>query len=164
MAFKLIYPGLEDYQRMWQNYRVDKHLKDEWLVRLNNLELFYVTNVCEGHFTCEDKCPRIALMGKRAAVEMLGSLLDDREALFSILNSNLASDTLFDFSYTTGISNDPLSRSNSSVFTPIKFSLTRTFPRGSLVFDPKTSEWFDLSVSSIERIDKDLSGILNICN
>ncbi len=160
MAFKFIHPGLDDYQRKWRNYSVDKNLKNDWLIRLNNLKLLYVTNVCEGHFTCEDTYPRIALMGKRTSAEKLGSLLDNREALISIFDCHIGVDTHFDFSYTIGISNDPHSRSNSSAFTPIKLSLTRTFPRGSLFFDQTTSDWFDRSVSSLEAIDHTMSSML----
>ncbi|MBV5326628.1 MAG: hypothetical protein JZU65_03175, partial [Chlorobium sp.] len=90
MATKIIYPALEDYQRDWRTYRVDKNLKDAWLTRLNNLNLFYVTNVCEGHHTCVDEYPRIALMGKSDFVGKLERLFVHREILFSMLNGSIA--------------------------------------------------------------------------
>lgn len=153
MATRIIYPTLENHQRKWLIYNVDKNLNDDWLVRLNNLTLFYVTNVCEGHHTCLDEYPRIALMCKTNFVIQLERLFVDREMIFSVLSSIIAPDTLFEFSHTTDVSNDPHSKSNCSAFTPIKLSLTRKNPRTSLIFDEQTSSWFDASVSALEYID-----------
>jgi hypothetical protein len=40
---------LHDYQRMWNGHSVDKNLKDEWLQDLNDLKIFDLINICEGH-------------------------------------------------------------------------------------------------------------------
>ena len=145
MATRIIYPALEDYQREWRHYRVDKNLKDDWLVRLNNLRLFYVTSVCEGHFTCDDNYPTIVLYAKRDFIDSLKELFVDKELLFSIFDGNFASDTEFTFSYTLGVSTNPSSIIFAADFTPIKFSLHSKELRESLLFDDKTSEWFDAS-------------------
>jgi len=164
MATRIIYPALEDYQRKWRVYRVDKNLKDDWLVRLNNLKLFYVTSVCEGHFTCDDNYPTIVLFAKRDFIDSLKELFADKELLFSIFDGNFASDTEFTFSYTLGVSTNPNSIISATSCTPIKFSLHSKDPRESLLLDDKTSEWFEASVISIERIDEALYGRLEeIC-
>jgi hypothetical protein len=153
MPFKVTFPDLGDYQRKWRRYSVDKNLKDDWLVRLNNLHLFYVTSVCEGHYTCDDAYPGIALFAKREVFDRLEKLFVDREWLSSVFDGIVESDTRFAFSNTVGVSNDPNSIMVHNSFTPIKLSFTRNDPRESLLLDDKTSEWFDASVRSIERID-----------
>lgn len=149
MAVRIIYPALENYQRMWQNYRVDKHLKDDWLVRLNNLELFNVINVCEGHFTCEDQHPLIVLLGKSHVVDKLVNLLANKESLSQTFDGIITADTQYKFSYTNGISND----AEGWPIYMVKLSLVRNLPRESLIFDQITSEWFDVSVRALEKID-----------
>lgn len=157
MATKIIYPALENYQRNWRGYRVDKNLKDDWLIRLNNLHLFNVINVCEGHFTCEDDTPQIILLAKHDFFDKLKNIFVEREWLLSIFDEFVASDTRWKFSHThtIGVSNDPNSIMNNPDFR-IKMSLVRNDPRESLILDNKTSEWFEASVNSIERIDEAL--------
>ena len=162
MPFKVIFPDLGDYQRNWRRYGVDKNLKDDWLVRLNNLHLFDVTNVCEGHSTCDDAYPRIVLLAKRDVLDRLEKLFVDRKWLSSVFAGIVASDTQFAFSNTVGVSNDPNSIMVHNSFTPIKLSFTRNDPRESLLLDDKTSDWFDASVRSIERIDEILHARLAI--
>lgn len=160
MATKVIYPALENYQRKWRIFDIDKNLKDDWLVRLNNLNLFYVTNVCEGHHTCEDKHPRIILLGKNDFIGQLECLFADKRMLFSVLNSIIAPDTTFNFSHIIDLSNDPHSSSIHHSFTRIKLALTRNEPRENFAFDEKTSEWFEKSVGALECLDEVLLGKL----
>jgi hypothetical protein len=54
MAFRLINPALQKYQRQWKDYQVDKNLSDEWLESLNRLKCFDLISVCEGHYQCND--------------------------------------------------------------------------------------------------------------
>lgn len=156
MATRIIYPALENYQRNWRNYQVDKNLNNDWLIRLNSLRLFNVINVCEGHYTCDDQYPMIVLLGKSDAVGRLGSLILERESLLLIFNEVVADNTTFNFSHTVGISNNPQSYFNGS---NVKMSLSRKNPRMSLDFDSDTFEWFETSVCSIERIDELLSSL-----
>ncbi len=37
------------YERPWREFCVDKNLEDDWLERLNNLKVFDLINICEGH-------------------------------------------------------------------------------------------------------------------
>ena len=38
-----------DHEREWQGFCVDKNLKDDWLERLNGLQVFHLISICEGH-------------------------------------------------------------------------------------------------------------------
>ena len=132
MPFKVIFPNLGDYQRKWRRYSVDKNLKDDWLIRLNNLYLFGVTNICEGHSTCDDAYPCIVLLAKCDVFDRLAKLFDDRKWLSSIFDGIVVSDTRFSLSNTVGVSNDPNSIMVHNSFTPIKLSFTRNDPRAAL--------------------------------
>jgi len=37
------------HERIWQDRCVDKNLKDEWLIRLNDLQAFDLISICGGH-------------------------------------------------------------------------------------------------------------------
>ena len=39
----------DDFQRPWHGHCVDINLEDAWLERLNNLRIFDLINICEGH-------------------------------------------------------------------------------------------------------------------
>lgn len=158
MATRIIYPALENYQRTWRDYRVDNNLEDDWLVRLNNLGLFYVVNVCEGHYTCEDQYPAIVLLGRPEAVNKLEGVLADREWTLQLFNGTVSADTEFNFFTTKGISSDPDSFYNGS---KIKLSFFRNEPRESLEFDRGTFEWFEKTVDIIEVLDGRLQSRLN---
>ncbi len=151
MAIRIIYPALESYQRTWRDYLVDKNLRDDWLVRLNELNLFVPTNVCEGHFSCDDQYPLIVLLSAADVIAGLEKLFEDCDGLRSVFDGLVPTDTEYKFSRTTGISNDP------DVFfniTRIKLSLCRNVPRESMNFDRATFRWFEAAVSSIEKIDE----------
>ena len=38
-----------DHEREWCGFCVDKNLEDDWLARLNNLAVFDLISICEGH-------------------------------------------------------------------------------------------------------------------
>ena len=43
-------------EREWRGLCVDKNLDAEWFEQLNNLRLFDMISVCEGHFSNDDSC------------------------------------------------------------------------------------------------------------
>jgi hypothetical protein len=40
----------KDHEREWHGFCVDRNLEDDWLEGLNNLEIFNLISICEGHY------------------------------------------------------------------------------------------------------------------
>jgi hypothetical protein len=38
-----------EHERQWREYCVDRNLQDDWLERLNQLQVLRLINICEGH-------------------------------------------------------------------------------------------------------------------
>ncbi|HIJ96576.1 MAG TPA: hypothetical protein HPP94_12720 [Desulfuromonadales bacterium] len=150
MATKIIYPALSNYQRKWLDYSVDKNLQDEWLVRLNSLKIFYPTNVCEGHATCDDAYPHIVLLSRADYLDRIDNLIRNIE-LTKHIRSCLPESTVFKLSSLFAITNEPDTHFGDHI---VKLSLSRETPRESLDFFEQDANWFELVVSSAEQIDK----------
>lgn len=41
--------GCDPGKRLWRTYQVDEGLENEWLYRLNALQVFELTSICQGH-------------------------------------------------------------------------------------------------------------------
>lgn len=148
MATKLIYPALQDYQRRWRGYEVDKNLEDDWLERLNALTVFRLVNVCEGHHACYDSYPLVVLLANDCYVD---ALTDKKNNAFTQGIADIVqSDTTYRLTYSFGISND-----SDSFFcgNKVKLSLVRDEPRQSIEILPNDMAWFRNAVESLEKID-----------
>lgn len=74
------------HERPWRNWAVDRNLDDRWLERLNDLETFSLTSICEGHIDDNSSAvrrhPRIILRPKETYMKALTDhWYDQKDAL-----------------------------------------------------------------------------------
>lgn len=158
MAFRLINPALQEYQRTWRDYQVDKNLADEWLESLNRLSCFELVSVCEGHCQCNDKYPKLVLFGSRLVLNSLKQSIVDRVPIQNFLNSCIGSNTCYSLTYTTGISSDLEDVHHNG---SIKLSIRRMQPRISEELDASTTIWFEQAVHVVEMFDELVCSLLH---
>lgn len=149
MAMKIIYPALEDYQRRWRTFKIDKNLKDDWLLRLNDLKFFYLTNICEGHATCNDEFSVIVLLARSDFIREFDVLIR-RPGLLDGLCGYIPQQTVLKFLSTFCLTNDPDTHFGDHI---VKLSLRRETPRHSLQMQPEDIAWFETAVTAVEKID-----------
>lgn len=137
MAYRLINPALEEYQRLWNVRQVDLNLADEWLERLNGLRCFELISICEGHHDCNDCYPEIILSARAAAIPRIKSILIP---LRTILDGWIGPECRYRLTCSVGIANIP---DEESLQEMLKLSLRRTVPRHSADMDTETAAWFE---------------------
>ena len=148
MAYRLINPALEEYQRPWNGRQVDLNLPDAWLERLNSLHSFVLVSICEGHHDCNDCFPEILLSARAAAIPRIKSVL---VPLRSILDGWTGSECRYRLTCSVGIANIP---EEQSYLEMVKLSLRRTVPRLSAGMDPETTAWFESMLRLATTLDQ----------
>lgn len=150
------------HERRWRNRCVDKGLKDEWLERLNELTLFDLISVCEGHATEPEGHPRrLPHINLRLREAYIGQVVEKWNMFKAAVGSALGE--CFDagrvrghFEIRSGYASD---RKGSE---PVEVALLRISAR----FDMEPSsgspknEWFEKSIAAAECFDKKLGRIL----
>jgi hypothetical protein len=150
-----------DYEKEWNGRCVDKHLEDEWLVRLNDLLCLRPISVCEGHADQKPGSsrtfPHIKL---RLQEQFLASLVSQWGSLRPVLADELhrlfhLADTYAELELKCRL------RWGRGRF-PYRETLTLRIharqARTSEAMDAPTYQWFEQTLSYIEEFDKAMRG------
>jgi len=153
-----------DYERIWNDRCVDKNLKDDWLLRLNNLNCFDLKSICEGHSNQGSRRLRrtanINLQIKSIYFEKIACKwekykLSVRNNIQNILD---ADNTRYELELKYSCRKF---RNRISTIENLTLRINCTFQRNSKKLDNITSTWFDKIVPQIEKFDSFLSELSN---
>jgi len=145
-----------DYERQWNDFCVDKNLKDDWLVRLNSLKCLQLISICEGHLVQKARSSRTFPHIKLRAQELLLSGIAGRwDHLRPVISNELHNrfqdgdtylelELMFRFRWSRG--RFPY-RENFTV--RIHSQRART----SREMDTLTDTWFEQTIHRIEELD-----------
>lgn len=147
----------DKYQRPWHGHCVDINLDDNWLERLNNLRVFDLINICEGHpkrvSSTATRHAHIYLKLKETYLRELVKgweiirpfLLKEVHCLFqdgsTHLNFNLT------FKVRTG-------RGRFVYQEGLRLKIRANKASDSLDLDPAIQAWFEDAVSCTETLDR----------
>jgi len=144
---------MEIYQRAWRNYYVDANLMDEWLERLNSLELFKLVSICEGHCGEEhpyDASPHINLrIGPELCIQAMQSWAEFKRILGDIVDDLPGNDTYVNASIALDHSL-PDSSCTSEVFR-VSFECGQR--RDTETMTAWFQSWFVNAIAAIELLD-----------
>lgn len=146
-----------DYERVWRERCVDRNLQDDWLEALNDLQVFDLISICEGHVAADNKSPKsrphinLRLRSPLAprAVSIWPTLSADLgHAMLSMFNVQ-------DSSVTLELKQEVrLIRGGPKAHQGLTVRINACFPRSGPDLDPQTSAWFARAVRSIEQLDR----------
>jgi hypothetical protein len=146
----------KDYERWWGDLCVDKNLKDEWLVRLNDLQAFTMVGICEGH--CDrrpgssGRFPHINLRLKEQLLpglanrweELRLAILNEVNRLFQIGDTYI--DMELKFKLRAG-------RGRLIYREDLTLRMRSFWARDSEEMDTETYNWFQESVGRVAKLD-----------
>ena len=148
----------KDYERLWEGHCVDKELKDEWLVALNELTHFRLNSICVGH----EKRRGIAETNPAICIEMrmdhrfpkrFNSQSGVQPYLDKVHNHliELFPSDVFDTNYQINFE----ITSNSKIVILDRFLIRVNSVKSfrNPLEEGKREEWFDSAVNKIKEID-----------
>lgn len=145
-----------EHEREWNGFCVDKNLKDDWLVRLNNLQALEPISICEGHSTQRSESsrtfPHIKLRLKEHLLPGVARHWDEHKmAVLKAVNRLFQTgDTYVNLELKFKL------RSATGRLNYEENLLVRIHDRQAKVseeMDARTCDWFEQSVSRIEELD-----------
>jgi len=146
-----------DYERPWRDYCIDKNLDDDWLERLNDLNVFDLINICEGHpqrvKTTATRYPQIYIKLKDKYLRDLvkdweairPTLLKEIHHLFQDGKTHLNFD--LNFKLRTG-------RGRLVYQEGLRLKIRANQVRDASGMDRDIRAWFDTCVTGIEILDR----------
>jgi hypothetical protein len=162
-ARKRPHRACRDYEREWNGRCVDKHLEDEWLVRLNDLRCLRPISVCEGHADQKPGSARtLPHIKLRLQEQLLAGIASQWDSLRPILADELhrlfqTADTYAELElkcrFRWGKGRFPYRET-------LTFRIHARQARTSKAMDASTYQWFEQTVSCIEELDKAIGGQL----
>lgn len=147
--------ALRPHERWWNDFPVDKNLKDEWLRRLNALTTWNLISICEGieerHSQQRYSHPHINLRAKEdhlpAVVRWFHTLSVDAKGILKIFDLE---ETTVDF-----VVEQTFSKPHGNLMR--KFNPTMRIKshhqRSSDDIDSQTVLWFEKTITEIEQMD-----------
>jgi len=145
------------HEKHWRDFCVDKNLEERWLEDLNELNVFQLISICEGHYAQlknpSGKFPHINLKLKE---KLLPGLVKDWETLRpKVLNEFYRlfqkGATYFNLDLCFKLR---AGRSRLTYQEELTLKMRGFQARGSVELDPESYQWFEHSVESIKALDK----------
>jgi hypothetical protein len=151
------------YRKIWGKYSVDPNISENWLERLNNLKLFDLVSICEGHFKEVHPYNRQPHINLRLKDEYLKYMFSHLPACEKTIQNILGLSPVCD-----------------DVYMHLTFLHEHSLPDSIIRYDrlfiefisrflrkePYEESWFILwfcqTVTLIEEIDVHISGILQL--
>lgn len=144
------------HERLWNNRCVDRHLRDEWLSRLNELKGLVLINICEGLSELRGELiygrPHVYFRMRPDLFDSVARAFYEKDIKISMLQNIFSSPyTIVEFELRS------IFRKMSVNFTfreAIIFKLTFNRQRDSENIDEETVNWFEAVIPQIEAFDK----------
>src|SRR3972149_6721182 len=146
------------HERRWNNICVDRHLRDEWLSRLNELTVLILVNICEGISKRRGGGeliygrPHIYFKIRPDLFDLVAKAFYEKNIKIAIPQKIFSSlDTVVDFELRS------VFRKMSVNFTyreEIILKLTFNRQRDSENIDEETINWFETAIPQIEVFDR----------
>ncbi|NOX20109.1 MAG: hypothetical protein GXO99_02440 [Nitrospirae bacterium] len=151
------------YERLWKNLYVDKNLEDEWLERLNDLKVFNLISICEGHpgngrFS-KGSSPHIYLRMKDKFVapfsQRFGLISDGlyKKLIELFKDRNTITDIEYRIKFNTTNCKDCPKRE-------VVIHIRARKKRASHNMDNSTRKWFIKKIIAVEKFDSFVESIL----
>jgi hypothetical protein len=146
-----------DHERDWNGLCVDKHLEDDWLIRLNELQALSLISICEGHTGHQSEAPKtyphIKLRLKEHLLPGIASRWDQQKLavvsevnqLFQTGGTYVNLELKFKLRSATG-------RLTYQEELIIRIHSRRARTSGEM--DAEAREWFQHTVSRVEELDR----------
>ena len=149
-----------DYEREWNGFCVDRNLEDDWLERLNDLEVFSLISICEGH--CDRQTepsrtpPHVKLRLRENLLPNIASRWDEHKmAIVSEVNRLFQTgDTYVNLELKFKL------RSGTGRLNYQEDLIVRVHSRQARIseeIEADTHDWFQRSVSRIEELDSQMA-------
>ncbi len=151
-----------DHEREWRNHCVDANLENTWLEAFNNLRVFSLISICEGHVNSRlpvGSGPHINLRLKDQYIPLMVGEFDRvayriQEKLMELwADETTRVEAKFEFRMNASRSRQEISRSFA-----MRIEWRR--PRTDVAMDEDTSEWFLDTIERIQIYDAALEGLL----
>jgi hypothetical protein len=140
------------HERIWRDRRVDRNLKDEWLISLNDLKTFDLISICEGHNAQRHAYPHINLRLKEEYLSRVSN-----EWYCSTRTMSKVIDNIFDSEQSrTEIELRVIYRRQSVRNTcrqDFVVKIQSLVRRESESIDTRIIDWFDLTIKAVRDLD-----------
>ena len=142
------------HERIWQDWCVDKNLKDEWLICLNDLKALNLISICEGNLSeRRNSHPHINLRLKDEYLSAISGLWHKAGLIPQRVIGDLFS--LEDTSIEIELKDTFRSRGGDySNRKHLTIKLHCTYPRESESMDNRIMVWFQAVINKIKELDK----------
>jgi hypothetical protein len=146
-----------EHEREWRGYCVDHNLEDHWLEQLNELEVFDLISICEGHVTNHRNSPNgrphVNLRIKRT---YKSAVINSWAALHARLDQMVQEcfnpeSTQYEFELRLGTRSTRNGQRRREDFVVKLRSTTRRFTDGP---EESLSNWYSEIVPSIRKFDQ----------
>lgn len=149
-------------RRAWRNYHVDVNLADEWLELLNDLFVFDLVSICEGHWHMEhpyDASPHINLKMKQCYLSQALVKWNQCKGIIEETVNRMSNNTYMFIHARLALdySSPDVSFQNEGFLMEFECSRRRTKDLPETWF----ANWFGFLVVGIEEMDKLLQNCLN---
>jgi hypothetical protein len=146
-----------DYERPWRDFCVDKNLQDGWLERLNDLQVFNLVNICEGHpERSRSAASRYAHIYLKIKGSFLRGAVSQWEELRPIFLHQIH--TLFHDAQTTinfDLSHKIRTGRGRLVYQEeLDFKIRSRQAKADAGLDPATQAWFERTITRTEALDQ----------
>jgi hypothetical protein len=145
-----------NFEREWNGFCVDKNLKDEWLVPLNELSAFNLISICEGHCVQHSephmRPPHVKLRLKEHLLPGVAGRWDEHKTvvLGEVSSLSQAGDTYVNLEMKCKL------RSGAARLSYQEDLIVRIHSRdgrGSDEMDRETAAWFQRTVELVQELD-----------